>query len=320
MSAGPDLAGSDLAGLLRWTVRRQTAPQKVGARYRGRVTAGRAVSTSNWVLRPLFGLLLAAAALAALIGGGAWFAGFIALGTIAGVREWHRMVRHGGYGLYVAISATAIAVALALPVLQARGLLAVRAPVWLGLGVLVAAAFVNLVVAGIGKAGMVRQAFGSLYLGVPGVALFALRATPGHGLWLVLMLFAAVWATDTGALVSGKLIGGPRLAPALSPNKTWAGLAGGTMMAGIAVAAIALALGASVARGAGFGIVVALVGGAGDLFESWIKRQVGRKNSGHLIPGHGGVLDRIDSILFAAPACAAFVFLFGAQSIFGVTP
>ena len=90
------------------------------------------------------------------------------------------------------------------------------------------------------------------------------------------------------------------------------------MVAGLAVAAIMAGLGADPMRGAAFGAAVALVGHAGDLFESWVKRGVGRKNSGSLIPGHGGVLDRVDSILFAAPACAAFVFLFGTQVIFGV--
>lgn len=311
MSAGPDLAGQDVAGLFRMDG--NSGPNRVGGG--GRHNGARL----DWVLRPLFGLLLAAAALAALVGGGAWFAGFIALGTIAGVREWHRMVRDGSFWPYTAVGAVAIAVALALPVLAAHGVATPADPVGLGLAVLFAAVVVDFVIALARGSRAARQAFGPLYVGVPGLALFDLRATPDHGLWLVLILFAAIWASDTGALVSGRLIGGPKLAPAWSPNKTWAGLVGGTMMAAIAVAAIMLGLGASAGRGAAFGIAVALIGGAGDLFESWVKRQVGRKDSGHLIPGHGGVLDRIDSILFAAPACALFVFLFGAQSIFGVT-
>lgn len=272
----------------------------------------------EWILRPLFGLLLAAAALAAMIAGGAWFAGFIALGTIAGVREWHRMIRKGAYNHYVLVSGLGIAVALALPAWAAATPGAVAAPYgWafaaLGLGALIDAGF-----GAAAKAGPLWQAAGPLYLGIPGLSLFALRATPDHGLWLVAILFAAVWATDTGAMVSGKLIGGPKFAPILSPNKTWAGFVGGTMMAAVAVAVILALLGASPVRGAVFGALVALMSHAGDLFESWLKRRVGRKDSGHLIPGHGGVLDRIDSILFAAPACAAFLFVFGAQSIFGV--
>ena len=271
----------------------------------------------DWILRPFFGLLLAGLALAAMVGGGAWFAAFIAAVTIAGVREWHRMLRHGRYSHYVAIGALAIAASLALPVLQARIYPALPAPLMLALVVLLAAAALDAAVAALAGVPVLWQAAGPLYLGVPGIALYALRDVSGHGLWLVLLLFLAVWATDTGALVTGKLIGGPRLAPVLSPNKTWAGFVGGTMLAAGTVAGAMLALGGSALRGAVFGAVLALIAHVGDLFESWVKRRVGRKNSGHLIPGHGGVLDRIDSILFAAPACAAFVFVYGAPSIFG---
>jgi phosphatidate cytidylyltransferase len=278
----------------------------------------------EWVLRPVFGVLLAALALGAMVAGGVWFAGLIALGMIAGVREWHRMIRQGAYGHYALISGAGVAVAMALPVWAAHDPSAVSAPFLWGFAALGLAAAIDAGLSGAlgakGQAGPLWQGFGPLYLGVPGLSLLALRATPTHGLWLVAILFAAVWATDTGAMISGKLIGGPKLAPILSPNKTWAGFAGGTIMAAVAVAAILAVLGASPVRGAAFGTMVALVSQVGDLFESWIKRRVGRKDSGHLIPGHGGVLDRIDSILFAAPACAAFLFVFGAGPIFGVLP
>lgn len=269
----------------------------------------RGASGLNWGLRLASGLLLAALALAAVIGGGAWFAAFIAVVTVAGLREWHRMVADGRYAFYVAIGALGLVAALAAP-------FAVPSlPPGVPYVVLGAAALVDLAVSG-GRS--LWQAAGPLYLGIPGVALFDLRAESGRGLWLVLLLFAAIWAADTGALVSGKLIGGPKLAPVLSPNKTWAGFVGGTALAALAAALVVAVLGGSPIRGAAVGVVLALAGHAGDLFESWVKRRVGRKDSGHLIPGHGGVLDRIDSILFAVPVCAAFVYLFGAHSILGL--
>ena len=274
----------------------------------------------EWILRPLFGVLLAIVALAAMVGGGAWFAVFIAAGTIAGVREWHRMLRHGGFLHYVFVSGIAIAAALALPVVQPQLFPAISVPLLLSLEILAAAAVINFAIAAAAKAGPVWQGFGPLYLGIPGLAVFALRAVPEHGLPLVLTLFMAVWATDTGALIGGKLIGGPKMAPVLSPNKTWAGFAGGTLAGAAIAAAIMLAIGANPVHGAVFGTVAALAAHGGDLFESWMKRGVGRKDSGHLIPGHGGVLDRIDSMLFAAPVCAAFVFLFGVHAVFGVQP
>ena len=266
----------------------------------------------QWVLRPLFAVLMAVVALGAMIGGGAWFAGFIAAVTIAGVREWHRMVTGGAYFFYAAISTLAIAAVLGLPFMVAS------APPGVPLLVLVVAALVNLAVAAVRRARPLWQAAGPLYLGIPGLALLRLRDVPQHGLWLVLILFVAVWAADTGALFSGKLIGGPKLAPVLSPNKTWAGFAGGTALAAAAASVALVLLGGSPLRGAATGVVLALVGHGGDLFESWVKRRVGRKDSGHLIPGHGGVLDRIDSILFAVPVCAALVYLFGAQSVLGL--
>jgi phosphatidate cytidylyltransferase len=256
-------------------------------------------------------------AVGTLLAGGIWFAGFIALGTSAGVREWHRMVSRRHYSPFLPASILAILVGLGL------ALLASREPEWARLAYGLAGA-VELAAAST-AAGLARiraesalwQAIGPLYLGIPGLSLFALRATPDHGLWLVLTLFAAVWGCDTGALICGKLIGGPKLVPKLSPNKTWAGLVGGSVSASVAAAAVLVILGAEAWRGALFGLIIAFISQGGDMFESWVKRRVGRKDSGHLIPGHGGVLDRIDSILFAAPCCALFVITFGAHALLG---
>jgi phosphatidate cytidylyltransferase len=124
-------------------------------------------------------------------------------------------------------------------------------------------------------------------------------------------LFVAVWTADTAALLLGRMIGGPKLAPELSPNKTWAGFVGGTLAAGVAESIYVFLLGGLALEGAAFGIFIALAGHCGDLFESWVKRQFRAKNTGSLIPGHGGMLDRIDSLLFAAPACVAIIYLAG---------
>lgn len=265
----------------------------------------------NWGVRLASGLLMAALALAAMVEGGAWFAAFIAVVTVAGLREWHRMVTGAGYAIYLAIGAVALVAALAASVAVPS------LPTGVPYLVLGAAALVDFALSAVGGGRSLWQAIGPLYLGIPGLALLGLRTGSGSGLWLVLVLFAAVWAADTGALVSGRLIGGPKLAPVLSPNKTWAGFIGGTALAALAAALVVGVLGGEPARGAVVGLALALASHAGDLFESWVKRRVGRKDSGHLIPGHGGVLDRIDSILFAVPVCAAFVYLFGAYSILG---
>jgi len=145
------------------------------------------------------------------------------------------------------------------------------------------------------------------YLGGFAVALIYLRALPAIGMGLVYFLLATVWGTDTGAYVAGKLIGGPKLAPVVSPNKTWAGLGGGLALGMVFGYGAALALGARHPYAA---IVIAffLAGIAqfGDFFKSYFKRRAGVKDSGRLIPGHGGVLDRIDGLVFAALTLALF--------------
>ena len=148
-------------------------------------------------------------------------------------------------------------------------------------------------------------ALGLLYVGVGALTLMWLRGDDGAGRANVLFLVLLVWASDIGAYIAGRLIGGPKLAPAISPSKTWAGAVGGLLAAALVGALVAVALG-GVAPGraalvaAGFGVASQ----AGDLLESWIKRRLGVKDSGRLIPGHGGLLDRLDGLLAAAAVAA----------------
>jgi phosphatidate cytidylyltransferase len=146
---------------------------------------------------------------------------------------------------------------------------------------------------------------GAVYVMLPCVAMIWLRAEPQHGLVAVFWLLFVVWATDIGAYFAGRTIGGPKLAPGISPNKTWAGLLGGMACAGLVGALMAqqTAL-ASVTGLALVSVLLAVVAQAGDLAESAWKRHFGVKDSGSLIPGHGGILDRVDGLLFAAVGAA----------------
>jgi phosphatidate cytidylyltransferase len=123
-----------------------------------------------------------------------------------------------------------------------------------------------------------------------------LRVMP-DGRDTVLWLMGVVWATDTGAYFVGRMIGGPRLAPMISPNKTWAGLIGGMAAAGGIAALIGSSFGGSAALLALLGAGLAIVAQTGDLAESALKRHAGVKDSGRMIPGHGGILDRVDGLM-----------------------
>jgi phosphatidate cytidylyltransferase len=163
------------------------------------------------------------------------------------------------------------------------------------------------------------QAGAVLYLGIPALAIVTLRSAD-NGAWMIAGLFIVVWATDTGALVVGNLVGGPRLAPLLSPNKTWSGTLGGMAAAAMAEAVFIAVIGGHVVAAALFGAGLAAIAHLGDLFESWVKRHFHIKDSGGLIPGHGGVLDRIDSTLFAVVALEIAVFVFHLDPLFGASP
>lgn len=146
------------------------------------------------------------------------------------------------------------------------------------------------------------MALGSIYIILPQLALIEIRQ---QGRWLLLWVLFLVWATDSGAYFAGRLIGGPKLAPRISPKKTWAGLAGGMLAAALVGWAIRHGQAQGALHLAMLSALLAVVAQAGDLAESGLKRYFGVKDSSQLIPGHGGVFDRLDGLLAVAPVAAA---------------
>ncbi len=153
---------------------------------------------------------------------------------------------------------------------------------------------------------------GFFYIACGGAALLWLRSDEVAGLSNVLFLLLLVWATDIGAYIAGRAIGGPKLAPAISPGKTWSGAAGG-LLAALVVATLESAVEGM--RPGWSGLLVATVlsvaSQCGDLAESAAKRYFGVKDSGSSIPGHGGLFDRLDGVLAAAPLAALLALAIG---------
>jgi phosphatidate cytidylyltransferase len=155
-------------------------------------------------------------------------------------------------------------------------------------------------------------AAGLAYVALAAAALLYLRSDPLAGRTNVLALVFVVWAVDIGAYLVGRMVGGPRLAPRISPGKTWSGAVGGL------AAAIAVGLTAALVSDAGVwwraalvSTGIGIVAQAGDLLESLVKRRFGVKDSSRLIPGHGGLFDRLDGVLSAAPAAAVLALVLG---------
>ena len=156
------------------------------------------------------------------------------------------------------------------------------------------------------RGGTLWLGLGGLYIGLACVAIVWLRYGAGSGRETVLWLLLVVWAVDVGSYAAGRLFGGRKLAPSVSPGKTWAGLVGGLVCAALVGAGAAAVLGRTSLlplTAASFGI--GAMAQAGDLAESWAKRRFGVKDSSHLIPGQGGLLDRVDGLLAAGAAAGA---------------
>lgn len=164
--------------------------------------------------------------------------------------------------------------------------------------------------------------FGAFYIGIPILSLMYIAYFTDSGsddlsyssMYILWLLFV-VWSADIGGYVVGKSIGGPKLCPKISPTKTWAGLFGGIIFSAVTTYIFVLTMnhyhGSQLEMKflVSSSVGLALVAQMGDLFESKIKRHLDIKDSGTLIPGHGGIFDRVDGLLFAAPAVALFVLL-----------
>lgn len=152
---------------------------------------------------------------------------------------------------------------------------------------------------------------GTLWIALGALAFLWLAIAPQGGREAILWLLGIVWATDIGAYAAGRSIGGPKLAPRLSPNKTWAGLAGGVVSAALVGLLAARLTGGRPLIPALASAILAVIAQAGDLAESLAKRHFGVKDSSNLIPGHGGLLDRLDGLLTAAMAAALMALVAG---------
>lgn len=277
-------------------------------------------SGGEGVIRLLSGLFLAFVAVALVVL--PWpepYECVTVLVMLFAAREWHRMVRSpaqrdaaDNQPVHLQTCITGASIALAVVALV-FGLFAVA------FALLIAGAVAAYVFARRRDDNPIWHAAGVLYIGLPALALVGLRILPAksQGVWFVLGLFVIVWATDTGALVFGKLIGGKKLAPKLSPGKTWAGTIGGTVTAVAVFALFSAVFAVDVAAALLFAAALSIVAHLGDLLESAIKRHFGRKDSGGLIPGHGGMLDRVDSLFAASVVMALLVFGLHFNPLFG---
>lgn len=246
------------------------------------------------MLRIVVGIVLIAGALVAIVAGDIvfWIV-CTALGLLM-MAEWSDLMkapaplkRLAQFALFVPLSVMA-------PIMAGPG--------FFTLGLLAGAGFFIVIVTQ-----RPMLAAGAVYVGLPTLALLAIR-DQSEGIVFTLWVLASVWACDIGAYTAGRLIGGPKIAPAISPNKTWAGLVGGMAFAGVFGVAMhhfqGLPLRLTLATP-----FLAVIAQTGDFYESWLKRRAGVKDSGNIFPGHGGVLDRLDGLVPVAPVAAFLVIL-----------
>jgi phosphatidate cytidylyltransferase len=266
----------------------EAAPSAIAARDR-----------RNLLMRIIAALVLAPAAIAmAYLGGWLW-AGLVTLAAIGLYAEWLSIVGAAGRWQVTAVGIVAL----------------ILIGWWLGQGrfeAMFATLALGLVLVGsLAPGRRIWAVAGFFYAVAAEIAAILTRMDPVHGLSALILILLVVWATDIGGYVAGRGIGGPKLWPRISPNKTWAGAIGGF------AASLMVASGFAVFKAAGtvplllLGAILSIAAQFGDLFESAIKRRFGVKDSGRIIPGHGGVLDRLDGFVAAIVLAAIFGLLRG---------
>ena len=247
-------------------------------------------------VRAVSAVVLIPLVLAGVWAGGIWFQVFAALLAVLMAYEWCKLCHRHGSTQFALHAAAALAGALISIQSGPGGALIVIVILWVA-----SAADTQLQ----GSGATTWSYFGVPYVGLPAMALVLLRNDPVNGLSSIVWVMVTVWSADTLAYFAGRIIGGPKLAPSISPKKTWAGLGGA--VAGSALASVVFC----VIAGYGSMLMLAVIAGllaiveqAGDLFKSAWKRFHGVKDSGDLIPGHGGVIDRVDGLVAVATAAA----------------
>ena len=252
-------------------------------------------------LRIASAVVLAPVALAAVYAGGWSTVALVAVAGVLAANEWDRL--SGGTGLPGTTAIIQASMVLFTSILA--GLEFYEAAI----GTTIIGAAVIAIYAVLRDGTPIWSAMGVLYLAIPMIALIWMRRDDA-GIVVLIWLLLIVWATDIAGILAGKAIGGPKLWPRISPNKTWSGA-----VAGVVAAAIVGAITAGLREKATLGIMIPLSIGLsvisqfGDLAESAVKRYYGVKDTGNLIPGHGGILDRIDGLLLVLPAAAAIALL-----------
>ena len=258
-----------------------------------------ALKPKDIALRAASALVLAPAAVLAMWAGGVWFSALVVAAGIMLAFEWARMSEPRDWK----VVGVAVAAGVVVPLIAAHVGQMSLSFVLLVFG----AAVAGLLAHRRGGEGL-DGAYGVLYLGWPCILLIWMRDMNAvQGLYWTVLVFAVAWAADILAYLVGSAIGGPKLWPRFSPNKTWSGFIGGLLAGSAAGAAMAawLDMGAlNFVWGGVLGLTAALATMGGDLWESALKRRFGVKDAGNLIPGHGGLLDRVDGLMFAVVVVA----------------
>ena len=252
------------------------------------------IPRSDLSTRLVMGVVMVAVACVAISLGGWVFRALVLAGAVVMLLEWsdmHRVRRLWGYvgGVFLAFNLLFVSEWLFPADMEDAAVSAASfTPAWTGFAV---AAGLAVVLGLLSR--RPTMAGGFLYIAIPSFALLTMNwVWYGLTFWMMIV----TWSTDIFAYFAGRSIGGPKLAPKISPNKTWAGLGGGFLGAAVAgaLASIAFDLGAPFFY---IGGLMGLIAQAGDLYESWLKRRAGVKDSGTILPGHGGALDRLDGLL-----------------------